>query len=990
MRLEHWEQVKDLCQSALAVEKEKRDAYLTEVCGGDESLRKEVEALLANEAAARDFLKDPAMEVAARALAGDRKIGSKPDLLGRSLRHYWITEKLGEGGMGVVYRAEDTYTRRHVAIKVLPEEFTDDPERLARFQREAQVLASISHSNIATLYGLEESDGNRFIVMELVEGQTLAHRLLKGPLPMDEALEVCRGIAEGLEAAHEKGIIHRDLKPANVMLTADDKVKILDFGLAKPLAGESQNGDTAHSPTITEAMTRSGVILGTAAYMSPEQARGKPVDKRADIWAFGCVLYECLTGKRAFNGESTTEVMAKILEAEPDWSQLPANTPAFLRSLLRRCIQKDPTLRLHDIADARVEMREGISEPAETIPVAQRFSLLWLLSIGAALLVLGLLSGMVVMKYFRPAVSPISQAVVRSPVKLEVGHWLDGWRRSPPDGLDQPTRTAMALSKDGRFMVYSAIEENPGAQDKPRLYTRRLDQIEANPIVGTESGISPFLSPDDRWVGFWADGKLMKVSVDGGVPAVLCDVPWPFGFSWGTDNQIVFPLNEDTGLSRVFAEGGKPETLTIPDKSKGEYSHRLPHWIPAGKGILFTIMGSGWDMNPRIAVLEPSNRKWRVLLEGASDARYIPTGHLAFLRQGTLMVVPFDLDRLALTGDPIPVVANVMQALNIRDSSWNTAAGQFSISAAGSMTYAPGRILPDMETSLVWVDHKGKAEPIASFKTPFSAPRLSPDGQRIAYQTSGKEGQVWIYDLIRHTATKLNSEGEVTWVTWTADGRRVVFGWSKAGPSNIFWQPADGSSPMERLTISEYYQYPGSWSSHGETLALVQYRPDSGRDILLLQMRDRRVTPFLNSRFDEMYPEPSPDGRWIAYASDESGRSEVYVRQFPRSGGKWQVSGEGGKEPLWSRNGKQLFYHQGNKRWVVDIQTGSGFSASKPRLLFETPGYAGGEPIRGWDISVDGQKFLMVKLEERKPRPVTELILVQNWFEELKRLVPAK
>jgi serine/threonine-protein kinase len=744
----------------------------------------------------------------------------------------------------------------------------------------------------------------------------------------------------------------------------------------------------SHSPTITDEMTRPGVVLGTAGYMSPEQAKGKTVDKRADIWAFGCVLYECLTGKRAFQGDTITETVAAILKSEPDWTLLPTDTLPFVRSLLRQCLQKDTSLRLRDIGDARVEMRDGLSEPAEVMPVAQRFPLGWILSIGAAALVIAFLSGMVVMKYIRPAASPISQPVVRSSVRLEPGYWLDGWRRSPPSGFDQPTRTAMAISGDGRFMVYSAIKENPTPQDKPQLYLRRFDQLEAKPITRTEGGISPFLSPDDRWVGFWADGKLMKVSVDGGVPTPLCDVPYPFGFSWGADSQIVCTLNEDRGLSRVSAGGGKPETLTIPDKSEGEYSHRLPHCLPAGKGILFTIMRSDDDPHPRAAVMESTTRKWHVLLEDAADARFVATGHLAFLRQGTLMVVPFDLDRLALTGEPIPAVANVMQALNVRNSSWNTATGQFSISAAGSMAYAPGGILPDMENSLVWVDHKGKAEPIASFKAPFSAPRLSPDGQRIAYQTSGKESRVWIYDLNRGTATKLNSEGRVSWVTLTPDGRRVVFGWSKAGPSNIYWQPADGSSPMERLTTSEYNQLPGPWSADGETLALVQIGPDSDRDILFLQMRDRRVTPFLNSRFDEMYPEPSPDGRWIAHVSDESGRSEVYVRQFPGPGGKWQISNEGGVEPLWSRNGKQLFYHQGKNRWVVDIQTGPGFSASKPRLLFDTPGYAGGEPIRSCDISLDGRHFLMVKLEERKPQPVTEMILVQNWFEELKRLCP--
>jgi serine/threonine protein kinase len=911
-------------------------------------------------------------------------------MIGQTLRHYRITEKLGAGGMGEVYRAEDTNLHRHVAIKVLPDEFSHDPERLARFQREAQVLASLNHPNIATLHGLEESDGKRFIIMELVEGQTLAQRLLKGPLPVDEALDVCRQIAEGLEAAHEKGVIHRDLKPANIQLTPDGKVKILDFGLARAFHEQPSDVDQTHSPTITEAMTRPGVVLGTAAYMSPEQAKGKAVDKRADIWAFGCVLYECLTSKAPFKGETITETVAKILEGTPDWTLLPVCTPAFLKSLLRRCLQKDTNLRLHEIADARVEMLERLSEPAEGAPIVPGRPLKMLWSVGAVALMIGILIGLAAMRHLGPAASSASQPVVRASVRLEAGHWLDGRRRNPPYGLGHPTRTAIALSSDGHLMVYSAISENPGPQDKTRLYLRRFDQLEAKPIAGTEGGFSPFLSPDDRWIGFCADGRLMKVAVDGGVPAPLCDIPYSsaFGFSWGADNQIIFARSVDSGLSRVSADGGTTETLTIPDRSKEEFAHRLPHCLPAGKGILFTIMRHGYDLRPRVAVLEPGTRRWRVLLEDGADARYIATGHLAFLRQGTMLVVPFDSDKLEVGGQPVPAIANVMQAMNTGDGGYDTAAGQFSISSSGSMAYVPGGILPDSQNSLVWVDHQGRTEAITPFKAPFSASRLSPDGQRIACRTLARERQIWVYDLNRGTATKLTSEGVAGWLTWTLDGRRLVFEWMRAFPSNIYWQTADGSSPMERLTKSEYGARPGSWSPDGETLAFVEYRQDSGWDIQLLYMRDRRVAPFLNSRFYEACPEFSPDGRWIAYASDESGRREVYVRPYPAGQGRWQISNEGGTEPLWLRNGKQLFYRRSDQVWAVDVQTGFGFSAGKPRLLFEQPGYLVNQPIREWDISADGRRFLMVKLEERTPQPVTELVLVQNWFEELKRLVP--
>jgi serine/threonine-protein kinase len=462
------------------------------------------------------------------------------------------------------------------------------------------------------------------------------------------------------------------------------------------------------------------VILGTAAYMSPEQAKGKPVDKRADIWAFGCVLYECLTGEGAFQGETITEIVAAILKSEPDWSQLPKDTPALVRSLLQRCLQKDPSLRLHDIADARIEIGESIGQPLETVTVARRFSFGWLATGAAIILLAGLLIDLAVRKSTQPAPS---FPVVRALIKLESGHWLDGWRWSPPAGFDQPTRTAMAISSDGRFIVYSAIAENPGPQVKSQLYLRRSDQLEAKPIPGTEGGISPFLSPDDRWVGFWADSKLMKVSIDGGVPVTLCEAATSFGASWGPENSIVFPPGW-AGLSRVSADSGKPEILTTPDKTKGEGSHRLPHFLPGGTGVLFTIMRERHILQPRVALLDLKTRKWSVLLEDAADARYVPTGHLVFLRQGTLMVAPFDLKKPQLPGQPVPTISNVMQAINIPYSAWGTAAGQFSISDSGWLVYASGGLVPDWENSLVWVDQKGTVQPVASFRSPFYAPKL--------------------------------------------------------------------------------------------------------------------------------------------------------------------------------------------------------------------------------------------------------------------------
>jgi Tol biopolymer transport system component len=895
---------------------------------------------------------------------------------------YEILGQIGAGGMGEVYRAIDKNLGRHIAIKVLPSAFAEDKERMARFEREAKLLAVLNHSNIAAIHGLEESEGRRFLVLELAEGETLQARLNRGALPVEEALETCRELAEGLEAAHEKGIIHRDLKPGNIMITPEGKVKILDFGLAKAYGGETTNVDIEKSPTITAQMTEPGVILGTAAYMSPEQARGRAADRRADIWAFGCVLYECLTGSRAFHGETVSDTLAHILKGEPDWSKLPAETQTRIKVLLRRCLEKDPNKRLHDIADARLEIETPADYTAQGVLARRRLSFLWLVACTALALFAGILVDHVLIRH---PPSTLSAPIVTSTIKVEPGHWLDGLRRAQ-DG-ERPSRTSMAISADGRILVYSAIEENPGPQAKPQLYLRRMNQGEAMPIVGTEGGINPFLSPDSRWVGFWEDGKLKKVPVEGGVPTTLCDAAEIFGASWSPDDSIVFAEGQYSRLLRVSADGGKPESLTSPEPKREEGIQRLPSWLPNGKAVLITVMRHPWDSQPGIALLRPDTREWHTLLPDAADAKYVPTGHLVFLRQGTLMAVRFDAVNLKVVGQPSPIVDNVMQTF-VAWGGNNTGAGQFSISDSGSLVYAAGGVLPDMQNSLVWVDQRGSEQPVAPLRFPFQAPRLSPDGQRIAYVTQGREWQVFIYDLNTDTNSRLTHEGMSARAIWTPDGERIIFHWRESSASNLFSQPYDGSSPMERLTTSDDPQYIGSWSSDGKTLALVESHSNAGHDIALLEISSGRMRPFLNSQFNETFPEFSPDGRWIAYASDESGREEVYVRPFPAPGMKHQMSSQGGIQPLWARNGRQLFYRWKDQVWAVDIRTDGGFSTGKPRLLFERPGYSPGSPTRNYDLSLDGQRFLMVKLEQRKPSPVTEMTLVQNWFEELKRLVP--
>jgi len=897
---------------------------------------------------------------------------------------YRILSKLGAGGMGEVYRAEDSSLNRQVAIKVLPDVFAADRERLARFQREAKVLASLNHPNIAAIYGVEESEGKRFLVLELVEGQTLAERLRKSPLPFEEALEICRQIAEGLEDAHEKGIVHRDLKPSNIKITPEGKVKILDFGLARAFLDKSPVGAIVDSPTITAEMTQPGIILGTATYMSPEQAKGKQVDKRTDIWAFGCILFECLTGKIVFPGETITEVLASVLKGEPDWEALSKDVPTNVRTVLGRCLQKDRNLRYHDVADARLELEETAPSTQLADTPLRRPPFRWVLTGIAVAILAGISADIALRGIFRP--SPASR-VVASLIQVEDEHWLAG---NIP-ALGRPSRTAMAFSHDGRFVIYSAIPKDPKPTDKSRLFLRRLDQIQAKPIAGTEGASSPFLSPDDRLVGFWSeDRKLMRIPVEGGTPVALCDVLWCFGAAWGTSGDIVFANHENAGLLTLPAQGGGPQTLTVPDQAKGEYGHRLPAWLPNDAGILFTIVRYGHEIHPQVAVLSLPKKDKRVLIEDGADARYVPTGHLVFIRRGVLYAVPFDLSKLQVSGQPEPVVADIMQSLNTGNSTFSTLAAQFSFSDSGDIIFAKGGIVPDTQRSLVWVDFKGDFQEVVPSKAPFYAPRLSPSGRRIAYRRNGLKLGISVYNLDRDMDTPLISEGFTEWLTWTRDGNELSYSWTAAGPCNIFQQPADGSRPPRQITKSDYHQDAGSWSQDGKYLALVEEaRPGTGMDILIWNVQEKQMVPFLSSKFNERYPEFSPTGPWLAYSSDESGRHEIYVRPFPGSGAKHQVSSQGGVEPLWSRNGKQIFYRVGGQVWVVDVMAEKEFQTGKPRMLFDKPEYINSSPLRNYDISLDGQRFLMVRVEGGQPSPATQIILVQNWFEELKRLVPA-
>ena len=790
MTPDRWEQINRLYYAALEVETKERVQFLEESCQGDSEMRKEVETLLAMHEKAGEFLDQPAIEVVARQVSEE-----PPSLVGRQLGPYQIMGLLGSGGMGEVYKAKDTRLNRTVAIKVIPKHLTERKDLRLRFEREARALAGLNHPNICAVYDIGSHEGVDFLVMEYLEGGRLSERLKKGPLPLKQLLQVALEITSALEQAHRRGVVHRDLKPGNIMLT-EGGAKLLDFGLAKQTGGagalralslpNARQG--AHS--TMESLTEEGMILGTVEYMAPEQVEGKEADARTDIFALGAVIYEMATGKRAFEGKSQASMMAAILTSEPpSMSRLQPLTPPVLEHAVQRCLAKNPDQRWQNAYDLAIELKwitEGHS--AMVVPAAakiRRGSRARLVSLSTLALVLLVLAGWLVSKLTQP--SP-SFPVVRSVIRLESGHWLDGMRF----GLQRPSRNAVALSKDGRFIVYSAITENPEPQAKPQLYLRRTDQWRPGPLLGRKEASTPFFRP---MTDGWDSGQATQADEDlhrRGSPRALCDAAGRSEQVGGLITASCSHPVKDVGLFRISAEGGDPESLTTPDKTKEEYSHRLPHCLPDGKGVLFTIMREANDLQPRIAWLDLKTRKWRVLMEDAADARYVPTGHLVFLRQGTLMVVPFDLERHELTGQPVPAIANVMQALNATDTYNNTAAGQFSISDSGWLVYAEGGILPDSQNSLVWVDQKGRAEPIASFKAPFFAPRLSPDGQRIAYTTLGREQRVWVYDLNRGTASRLTGEGKVTFVTWTPDGKRVAFGWLKSGPPI-----STGNPPME-------------------------------------------------------------------------------------------------------------------------------------------------------------------------------------------------
>ncbi len=887
---------------------------------------------------------------------------------------YEIIKELGRGGMGEVYLAEDTNLKRQIAIKVLPRQFALDKERLARFEREARVLASLNHPNIATIHGLEKAEGQALLVMELVEGETLAERIIRGPLPLEEALEACRQIAEGLESAHEKGIIHRDLKPGNIKITPEDKVKVLDFGLAKVFQEESEATDISKSPTFTDQMTEPGVILGTAAYMSPEQTKGKKVDKRTDIWAFGCILFECLSGKRAFEGETLGETIASILKGEPDWAVLPKNIPAQTLSILHRCLRKDPSHRLQHIGDARIEVEEALSKGSALSPImpetmgrvrpVKRLRPAFLIGLAAGLVAGAIATGIALRTLMR---------LTRS-VPPPIGHFTISLPPSAPVLIfDNPS---IAISPDGTSVVYSAIQGK-----NIQLYLRDINQFDVKPLLGTENANGPFFSSDGDWIGYfdYTAGKMKKISLRGGAPVIICDAPPDSrGASWGPDNTIVFTRSHNSGLYKVSSAGGAPEAITTLDLEQKEKTHRFPQILPDGDTVLFTIGTTEFTSydDARIAIVSLASGEKKILLEGGSNARYAPTGHIVYARAGSLMAIPFDLKRLELTGSPVGVLEEVI-------TSDSYGAAQFNLSPNGSLIYVRGGP-ENYYTKLAWVDRKGGIQSLPANPRIFAGVHCSPDGKRLAVQIGGGNEDIWIYEIQRDTLTRLTTGGDNEWPIWTPDSQRVTYRKSIGGTNNLFWKPADGSGAAEKLLGSEHRIFPNSWSPDGKILVFNEVHPSTGADILVLPIEGERIPePFLKTSFNEGSAAFSPDGRWIAYVSDESGQFEVYVSPFPGPGRKWQISTGGGIKPKWTSDGHELVYLNSNKMMVVPVKTEPQFSPGKPKIMFEASAFE----LLYYDIMPDGQRFIMIDAGDHSSPP-TQLNIVLNWFEELKKKVP--
>jgi len=977
---DRWERVQHLYHSAQARAEGERAAFLDAACAGDAALRREVQTLLDQPVSTGDFLDF----VGGAASTSTPQLSDAPEgapLVGQRFGPYQIQGLLGRGGMGDVYRAHDTKLGRDVAIKVLPRAFASDPDRLARFEREARAVAALNDPHIAAIHGVEESDGIRGLVLELVEGDTLAERLARPGgstrprLRVEEALDYARQIASALEAAHEKGITHRDLKPANIKITPAGVVKLLDFGIAKVVTGDGPGLDLTQAATASA--TVEGLMVGTPGYMSPEQARGKPVDKRTDIWAFGCVLYEMLAGGVAFEGDTLSDTIAAVLERSPDWTMLPAATPPTVRRLLQRCLDREPKQRLRDIGDARIELEHVLRAPAEESPPIEPTSRARANApTAAALVVVAAVAGVLWFTLARGNPSPGDRRVSRFSVDLPQGQVM------------VPTfNSNLALSTDGTMLAFTPL---PGP-----VSIRRLDGLESKPLdVSKSPGFrgAPVFSPDGASIAFIEGNAIfssarpfLKASLSGGAAVKLADYDMFHGGDWATDGWIYWTASYPGGIVRIRESGGPIEPVTKLNVERGERSHRFAHLLPGGQALIYTVGFDGIESydNARIDLWDLKTQTSKTLIAGGTAAVYSPSGHIVYASAGKLFAVPFDVNRREVTGPPFEALDGVMM-------SRNTGAAHFSLSARGDLAYVPG-LAEGGRRALVWVDRSGKAEPLPLPSASYLYPRLSPDGRNLAVEIEGPNHDFYFYDFARTVLSKVTTDGMSHDPVWAPDGKHLAFRSWQAGGMTMWWMAADRSGSPERLDPKGMRQSPVSFSPDGKFLAFDQKDSQTRDDAWVLPLDGDKVPRALaQSRFGEGSTKFSPDGRWVAYSSDESGRPQVYVQAFPGPGLKLQVSNEGGTDPTWRRSGGELYYRSGNKMMVVSVTTSPEFRASAPKQLWEGNYSAGsgsscgmpGVSSASYDVTPDGQRFLMVRDDDVTVS--TRIVVVLNFAEEVR------
>jgi serine/threonine-protein kinase len=952
-----WSRIDELLDAALDVPPAERARWLDEACAGDRELRATVARLLSRAEKDDDPLRPlggmagPLWDEVVRELESETVPEDLP--AGHALGDYRVQGVLARGGMGTVYRAIDPRLDREVAIKALPGFAAGSPE-LRRLEREARLLASLNHPNIAVVYELLFVEDTPYLVLELVPGESLAARIGRGPLPLPEAIHVAEQVAEALEEAYRNGVVHRDLKPANVMLTPAGRIKVLDFGLAKGQPERSPDL-TPSRPEHTPPTTREGVVMGTPAYMSPEQARGEPVDHRTDVWALGCILYEMVTGQRAFRGDTVTETIAAVLRDTVDWSRLPAATPAALERLLRRCLQKDPRLRLQDIGDARIELLEMPYVPPGT---AARLVARWwrraALAAGAAALAAVLPAGW-------RALSAPTAGPPANPIRVSVamGPDLRLWIGASP---------SLAISPDGTRLAF--VGEGGG---RTQLFERELGSYTPTPVRNSDDARAPFFSPDGRWIGFFAQGELRKVAAAGGTPERIAVTGLqPRGATWGEDGRIVFAHVGAPGLQAVDAGGGEVRSLSEVDRARGEVGHLWPHWLPGGRTLVFTVQHAVGAAE-ELFTLTPATGERRRLREGA-QAAYAASGHLLFVGGGRLEAAPFDARRLAITGPGVSVLDGL--------AVYPRGAAVFALSAGGALAYVP----PVETAALAWLDEQGRAEPVPTPDGTPGWPRISPDGRRVALHL-GRRGsrEVWLLELDRPRALRqLTFEGG-GFPVWSPDSRHVAFASQRAGAAGLAVVAADGSEEPRRMIDGTRTRIPVSWSKNGR-LAYYEIGEGSQRDIWVVDAEGREPpAPFVASPANEFSPCFSPDGRWLAYVSNETGRNEVYVRPYPPPGPVTAVSIDGGTEPVWRRDGAELFYRHGDDLVAVAVKAGPRFTVGAPRRVLQTDMVPNAAGNPGYDVTPDGRRFLMLRPAGAS---VEEVRLVLGWLGELAQVAP--